>query len=105
MIKRPQAKKDKKAVVGMKQTKKTSKKYWTNVICQHLMLSSIGPACMEADAKKCLHCLALLMALVGQFAVSEIMHSNDRVLLNGSEDFLFLLIHFVHWNLWTSFTL
>ena len=69
------------------------------------MLSSIGPARMEADAKKCLHCLALLMALVGQFAVSEIVHSNDRVLLNGSEDFLFLLIHFVHWNLWTSFTL
>ena len=49
---------------------------------------------MEADAKKCLHCLALLMALVGQFAVNEIMHSNDRVLLNGSEDFIFLVNSF-----------
>ena len=45
------------------------------------MLSSVGPARVEADAKKCLHGLALLGALVGQFALalSEIMHSIDRV--------------------------
>ena len=43
-----------------------------------------------------LHGLALLVALIGQFAVCENMHSIDRGQLNGSEDVIFLLIHFVH---------
>ena len=41
-----------------------------------------------------LHGLALLVALIGQFAVCEIMHSIDRGQLNGTEDVIFFVNSF-----------